>query len=145
MQSRQDRIRGRSREAIDTLHTERFKSYLEEGSAGLRCYPRRPEDACINWQHPAAHIHRLVRASSRPFAGAFTSLEGNRKVTIWRADILRHDGPFFAVPGQVCYSIGDDPVIATGEELLRLTELTIDGAVGSETAKKEIMSSLRNN
>ena len=34
---------------------------------GLRCYPRRPEDARIDWAEPAMHIHRLIRASGRPF------------------------------------------------------------------------------
>lgn len=67
----------------------------------LRTHPRRPEDGRINWHCDAAAIIRLVRASSRPFSGAFTHLEGKERVVIWRASVATLDHDVVAVPGQI--------------------------------------------
>lgn len=115
----------------------------QEPELSLRCYPRRPEDGRIDWRRSAQEIHRLVRASSRPFAGAFSFLEGERRVTIWRADIFEHPGPFCAVPGQILFRYKGDPLVACGDGVLRLTEVRLEG-IDDETAKKEICRSLRN-
>jgi len=112
-------------------------------AASLRCYPRRPEDARIDWRHPAVLVHRLVRASSRPFAGAFSFLEGERRVTIWRAEIYPHPGAFLAVPGQVLMRADGDPVIACGDGCLRLTEMAVDGADSDGAARQIVGASLR--
>lgn len=112
-------------------------------SAALRTYPRRPEDARIDWHSPAEAILRLVRASSRPFDGAYTTLEGKEKVTVWRAQRAQHPERFLAVPGQVCYRAGDDPVIACGDGVVQLTEVSVEGCGGSPEGKRRIAASLR--
>jgi methionyl-tRNA formyltransferase len=111
---------------------------------GLRCYPRRPEDARIDWTRPAADILRLVRASGRPFSGAFTSLEGKQRLTIWRARLEPVIEPFVAVPGQITYAAEDDPVIAGLDGYLRLVDVTLDGLATVSEAKSAVLSSLRN-
>ncbi|NQV82620.1 MAG: hypothetical protein HQ494_02260 [Rhodospirillales bacterium] len=125
-------------------NTLRAQAQPENPDLALRCYPRRPEDGKINWDAPVEHIHRLVRASSRPFAGAFTTLEGREKVIIWRADIVQHPGAFVAVPGQVSYCLDDDPVIAAADGMLRLTEIEVTGTSDGAEAKAKICGSLRN-
>jgi len=109
----------------------------------LRCYPRRPEDGLIDWTQPATAVHRLVRASGRPFDGAFTFLEGKDRVTIWRAAVVDHDGAFLAVPGQVMARTGDGLMIACGEGALTITEIEIGEARGAE-AHAIVGKSLRN-
>lgn len=109
--------------------------------AGLRSYPRRGSDALIDWTRPAGQVHRLIRASSRPFPGAFSTLEGERRLVIWRAVQFDHPGPFLAVPGQVLFGEEGDPVIACGEGCLRLTNVAIEGV---EDPKRLILASLRN-
>ena len=75
--------------------------YLERGSiGGLRCYPRMEADHQINWLDNAEKIHRLIKASSRPFSGAFSFLNG-KKVIIWKASIKRPKFKFLSVPGQI--------------------------------------------
>lgn len=101
-------------------------------SLALRCYPRRPEDARIEWRQPVAAIHRLVRASSRPFAGAFATMEDGRRLTIWRARPFVHEVPFCAVPGQVMLRDQGDPVIACGSGALRLEEIEVEGMAGDD-------------
>lgn len=97
-------------------------------SLALRCYPRRPEDGRIDWSRPVEAVHRLVRASSRPFAGAFAHLEDGRRATIWRATPYCHPVPFCAVPGQVLLRHRDDPVVACGDGALLLQEIEIEGS-----------------
>lgn len=108
----------------------------------LRCYPRRAEDGRIDWRLNVEAVHRLVRASSRPFDGAFTCLEDGRQVKIWRASPFIHPQAFCAVPGQVMLQVEGDPVIACGEGALRLEEVEIE-ALQSDEAKALIGKSLR--
>jgi methionyl-tRNA formyltransferase len=109
----------------------------------LRAYPRRPEDSRIDWRWPSRQVLRMVRASSHPFSGAFAFLEGERKVTVWRAEAFAHPGPFLAVPGQVCLSCDGDPAIACGDGMIRLTDIDLEGAADSKEAKRLILRSLR--
>jgi methionyl-tRNA formyltransferase len=108
----------------------------------LRCYPRRPDDNEIDWKDSSENIHRLVRASSRPFSGAFTTLERVGRLTIWRAEKFEHPGDFFAVPGQILFNHEEDPIVACGSGALRLTDIFLEG-VESSLAKKEVGRSLR--
>jgi methionyl-tRNA formyltransferase len=111
-------------------------------SVTLRCYPRRPEDGRIDWSADVARVHRLIRASSRPFEGAFSHLDDGRRVTVWRASPFAHDVPFFAVPGHVMLRAGSDPVIACGGGALRMEELEIEG-LDADEAKVVVGRSLR--
>lgn len=113
-------------------------------SQSLRCFPRRPEDSKIDWRRSSIDIHRLVRASTKPFAGAYTFL-GDRCVRIWRATVHELSYPWVAVPGQVMLAIEGDPVIACGDGALRLREASIEGeSSDSADGHREILSSLRN-
>lgn len=106
----------------------------------LRCYPRKPEDSRIDWGQSAVNIDRLVRASSRPFAGAFATFEG-QLLRIWRSEPHEPDFDYHAVPGQICFGVEGQPVVATGAGMLRLTEVTTNGG---ESAAALLLKSLRN-
>jgi methionyl-tRNA formyltransferase len=110
----------------------------------LRCYPRRPDDARLVWTKSVDDVLRLIRASSHPFDGAFAFLEADKKVTVWRAARESHRGQFSAVPGQVCSRAENDPVVACGDGVIRLVDVSIDGCAGSDEAKSLIHRSLRN-
>jgi methionyl-tRNA formyltransferase len=131
-------------EAIGGLATGRLipQPQPSDPSVALRCYPRRPEDGRVNWTADVNQVHRLVRASSRPFAGAFSTLDDGRSVTIWRASPFLHDIPFCAVPGQIMLRKEGDPVIACGTGALRLEELEVDGVDASD-AKNIVGRSVR--
>ena len=94
----------------------------------LRCYPRRPEDAEIDWKMDAVDIHRLIRASGNPFNGAYSYYEGKDKIKILKASIHQHSGQFLAVPGQILYAHENKPVIACGyQSCLLIDEAEWDG------------------
>lgn len=110
----------------------------------LRVFPRKPEDSRISWNDSATAIHRLIRASSHPFAGAYTYLEKETKLAIWRAEIIQPNYDWCAIPGQVCFSLNGDPVIACGQDMIRIIEGTLEDTTDRTQTKQRILSSLRN-
>ena len=93
----------------------------------LRCYPRKPEDGRIDWKAPADQIHRLIRASSKPYSGAFTYLN-EKKIIIWRSKLIISKEKWLGVPGQISeIHENGDVVVLTGKEKLKLKEIEIDG------------------
>ena len=93
----------------------------------LRCYPRRPEDGRIDWNHSAVRILRLINASSEPYRGAF-GLFDKKEITIWRAQLYSDSEKYVAVPGQIGQLMYDgDIVVITGDGKLILQEVEIDG------------------
>lgn len=88
-------------------------------------YPkRRPEDGEILWALEAVEIHRLVRAVTRPFPGAFSYLDGI-KVTIWAGEPLSDDTGIETETrvGEIVAVLSDGSFIAgTGDGLYRVLE-----------------------
>lgn len=109
----------------------------------LRTYPRQIEDQKIDWKQSAEDIHRLIRASSRPFNGAFTFLNVSEQATVWRAMPYYPDFSYCAVPGQVCMKLDGDPVIACGNGMIRLEEVTVSD-LSPDESKRLICKSMRN-
>ncbi len=97
---------------------------------GLRCYPRLPEDSQINWNQSAENIGRLVRASSRPYCGAFSFLNGE-KITIWKARPIFADDKFLAVPGHVVAlnRANGTVMVACSDGFVELQEIERQGQV----------------
>ena len=83
----------------------------DDPAASLRCFPRHPQDAQIDWARSAEHLARLVRASAEPFAGAYTWLNG-RKLVVWRARAGRLPYPYLGSPGQVAEIRAKDGSVA---------------------------------
>jgi methionyl-tRNA formyltransferase len=109
--------------------TSRPGSVVAPGSPeGLRCYPRSPEDGAIDWRRSATDIGRLVRASGRPYPGAFCRYR-DTEITVWRARAVPSPGRFLAAAGQVLgvdREVGSVDV-ACGAGVLRLEEIEVDG------------------
>ncbi len=96
----------------------------------LRCYPRIPEDGKIDWHKSNIEILRLINASSEPFSGAFSTLEGE-KIIIWRAEIYKDDEIYLAVPGQVAEILNNGVVIICGQGKLLLTDVELNEIRGN--------------
>ena len=82
------------------------------------CGQRKPEDSLIDWTMPAIEILRLIRASSRPYAGAYAFLD-NQKITIWKAQVSPLE--ILGVPGQILVVDGN-AYIACGCGALLINE-----------------------
>lgn len=82
---------------------------------------RRPEDGQIDWKEPIEKVHRLVRAVSHPYPGAFGMYDEVHQITIWRAEIVENKN-IIGIPGQIC-RIGENSFDVLGSDgILRVTE-----------------------
>jgi methionyl-tRNA formyltransferase len=95
----------------------------------LRTFPRQPIDGKINFEACALTIHRLVNASSEPFAGAFAFLK-DKKIVIWRSSLVSIESKIQYIPGQIVeYNemTGSITVGCAGNTFLSLHDMEIDG------------------
>ena len=92
---------------------------------------------------PVESIYRLIRASSEPFSGAFSTIEGDTRIVIWEAEPFEYKSAYSAVPGQVLFSDGKDPIIACGDGVIKL--IRVSSSVDEcHDMKALIIKSLRN-
>ena len=82
---------------------------------------RTPEDGLIDWNQTISDIHRLIRAVSRPFPGAFGMYDGEHKIIIWRAEILDNT-KYVGMNGQIAEITADHIDVVCNGGLLRVTE-----------------------
>lgn len=76
---------------------------------------RRPADGLIDWAWESRHVYDFVRALTRPYPGAFTSLEG-RILKVWDAALLPeavHSNG--AAPGEVVGAMVSPSAEACGQ------------------------------
>lgn len=132
-------------QAVNLIRDKAFTPFPQpaDPSLALRAFPRRPSDGLVDWSRSVEEVARLVRASSHPFDGAFSFLEGGPRVSIWRAVPIASETAFLAIPGQVCLQLEGDPVIACGDGLLRLTDISI-GRLPHMPSARKVLSSFRN-
>ena len=113
---------------------------------------RKREDGRIYWIRPAAEIHYLVRAVTRPYPGAFAFLSGEKILVWWAVPVPAGTLPLAVppgerVPGTAPPSMGQRGreassgggirvLVGTGEGLLSLEEIERNGVVarGEEIA-----------
>jgi len=96
---------------------------------------RTPEDGKINWHNPAKSIYDLVRATTHPYPGAFTYLEG-KPLTIWAAQLT--DQHIRTPPGMVTSTQSDGFTVSAG------TGSILVNSVQEEGQKKQAASTYAN-
>ncbi|KAF0159791.1 MAG: methionyl-tRNA formyltransferase [Syntrophaceae bacterium] len=106
---------------IKTGQIPRRKQNLAQGSyyGG-----RRPEDGRIDWTGSAHEIYNLIRAVTTPYPGAYSLTENDEKIIIWWAKPAALC--FGSKPGDVDIS-GQDVLVKTGKDAIRLLNVEIDG------------------
>jgi methionyl-tRNA formyltransferase len=92
----------------------------DETSATYTC-KRIPEDNKIDWSLSAKKIHNLVRASTYPYPGAFTFLNGV-VIKVWSTELCNDNFNYVGnIPGRVISIIkGKGVVITTGNGRIML-------------------------
>jgi methionyl-tRNA formyltransferase len=82
---------------------------------------RSPEDGLIEWNKSLVDIHRLIRAVSKPYPGAFGMYDGIHKIIIWRADMLKNT-KYIGMNGQIAEITDGYFDIVCKDGLLRVTD-----------------------
>lgn len=82
---------------------------------------RSPEDGEINWNESIVDIHRLIRAVSKPYPGAFGKYDGKHQIIIWRAEMKKND-KYIGIPGQIAYISDKSLDIVCKDGLLHVTD-----------------------
>ncbi|WP_193337139.1 methionyl-tRNA formyltransferase [Devosia beringensis] len=91
------------------------------------CGMRIPADGRIDWTWPAKRVHDFIRAQTKPYPGAFTTLPDGRKLTIWSAHIEPRQ--FWGTAGAVVEVSSGKVVIACGSGAMVLDECQVEGEV----------------
>ncbi len=86
---------------------------------------RRPEDGRIDWTQPARDIYNLIRAVTDPYPGAFAHLENGNRIIIWRA-LPVETNDMDGQTGDLDFA-GQDVLVKTGENAIKLQEIEIQG------------------
>ncbi len=107
---------------------------------------RKPEDGRIDWSRPAVEIYNLVRAVTRPYPGAFSSLAGEKCMVWWARPLPAGTTGEPLAPGMLAVAGGSSfllaggcpapvreekrVVVGTGDGLLVLEEIEWRGKIG---------------
>lgn len=103
------------------------------------CGLRTVEDGRIDWRAEGQAIHDFVRAQTRPYPGAYTSLPDGRRLTIWAS--AREPRVFMGVPGGIAEITEGHVVVTAGRGAVRLLEVQVEG--GGPAAASTVLRSLK--
>lgn len=103
------------------------------------CGLRLPEDGEIDWRWDGSRIHDFIRAQTRPYPGAFTSLPDGRTLRLWQSQ--REDRRFMGAPGAIVEIGKEHVVVAAGAGAVRLIQVEVEGEAAAPAA--DVLRSLR--
>ena len=86
---------------------------------------RTPDDGKINWSCLSNDIYKLIRATTRPYPGAFT-LFRNRKLKIWKALLTTKVS---SKPGQIIEINNLGVFVGTGDNMIILQDVSFDDGI----------------
>lgn len=104
------------------------KSYSQDNSLATYTCKWTPADAQIIWSKSAREIYNVIRATSQPYPGAYTYLDG-QKITIWSAELPTDARRYVAsVPGRVAGFVSDEgATVLTGDGSIVLKAVQLEG------------------
>lgn len=86
----------------------------------------------IDWSRPALELERLIRGLS-PWPSAYTKI-GGKTLKIWKAQVIQEqDKDAAAAPGTVLRADAQGFCVKTGQGVLKITELQIEGKKRMDT------------
>ncbi len=94
----------------------------------FRCFPRLPIDSKIDWTKKADEIDLIIRASAKPYSGAYTYYKINdeiKKVFIWKSRVFETETRDIGTPGQIIFNnkVNGESHVLTGGGILAICEV----------------------
>lgn len=114
------------KENIENIFTQEitYKKQLEEEAT--YCAIRTIEDGEIDWNKSAKDIDKLIRATTKPYPGAYTYHKGE-KLIIWTSEIVEKDN-WSALSGQRVEILkGQGVKVKTGNGILLIKDIEYKG------------------
>ncbi|MBD7913303.1 formyltransferase family protein [Clostridium cibarium] len=121
-----DALKNALNSCINEIYNNSVNFIKQDHENSTYLLARRPEDGIIDWSLCGKDIETLIRATSRPYPGAFSYYKGC-KVVFWKAD-REENTKYIGIPGQIAW-INDQGEIAiiTKDSLLIVKEYVIQG------------------
>jgi methionyl-tRNA formyltransferase len=113
----------------------------QDESQATYCALRTPDDGRIDWRASAANVARFVRAQSKPYPGAFALIDGNEKLTIWKARAVEIQ--FYGTRGQVAQIRPDGVYVICGDHRPLLVETVGLGCSDELLPARDVLKSLK--
>ncbi len=117
----------------------------QSDNKAMRTFPRKLEDSKIDWTEGIENILRLIRASTRPFPGAFCFLNNNKdkRVNIFSGEKINLKYNFYAIDGQILEYGKDYFCVASKNKAIKVTDFSLNG-LNKKDSLNEIVNSMRN-
>jgi len=107
---------------LPNLKKGEWKPKIQDDTKATYYGKRSPEDGIIDWNLNNIDIHRLIRASSKPYPGAYTFF-GKYKLFINKATPFTTNQ--LGVVGKVIEFKGENPIVQCGENHLEIEDYDI--------------------
>lgn len=106
--------------AIENGTTKRIK---QDESKFIEYWPKRtPDDGRINWTKPGKEIHDLIRATTHPYPGAFSSYRKSI-LKIWKSQFLQE---LNKEPGKIMGITNNGVKIGTGNGVVLIKKASLE-------------------
>ena len=111
-------------DVVFSLETGPAEGRPQDESAVVYWHQRNDEDGRLYWHRSTAEeCHRLIRAVTQPYPGAFTYWD-SRKVRIFAARLP--EVTIRGVPGRVCYIQGRGPYVVCADRAILVEDYVIE-------------------
>lgn len=89
------------KESLPNIYSNSVEFIKQTNTDATFLLVRRPEDGKIDWNLPGKEIETLVRATSKPYPGAFSYYKDS-KVVFWKARLVDNK-KYIGMPGQIAW------------------------------------------
>lgn len=118
-----DAMIGALNECLPKMYSDEVDFVKQTHEDATYLLVRRPEDGRIDWNKSALEIEKLIRATSRPYPGAF-GIYKDKRVIIWKARV-ESNTKYIGNPGQIAFA-NDEIGVITKDGILIIEEYEIE-------------------
>ena len=109
---------------IPEIKEDTLTSWVQNEDEATYLLKRVPEDGRIDWSQSVKEIYKLIRATSKPYPGAFSYYK-DRRIIFWRAEV-HENTKYYGIAGQIIQSDQYSIDIFCRDGILRVTEYEIE-------------------